>query len=157
MKYAWLSTSRCQEGEERWSEKCRVSPLKAIRECEGREWHEGWWGKSNLRVTAIIRPPSPSTLRGIPKALAGIIKVSRCRRYNLPTSRSPKRAFEEGSMTLRLGFAKIDMSLAIRKSRTFIWTRPIPRSRLMSWISEEKWIPHFFNISIIIFFIYIFS
>lgn len=90
-----------------------------MKDANGTRDDGGGGGESNLRVTAIIRPSSPPVLRGIPKALAGIIKVSRCRRYNLPMSRS-KRAFEEGSMGLCLGLAKIDVSLAIRKSRTSI-------------------------------------
>lgn len=107
MKYAWLSTSRCRGGVKNVEYPHRKGHSRVRRTRMAR----GMMEESNLRVTAIIRSSSPPP-KSIPKALAGIIKVSRCCRYNSPTSRSPKRAFERRSMGLRLGFAKIDMSPA---------------------------------------------
>jgi len=85
MKYALLSKS-CVG----WSEKCQVptedhSQARHSRKCE---WREGWRGK----VTCESRPSfSP---RGVPKALAGIIKVSRYYRYNFDIPATEVRLWE---------------------------------------------------------------
>jgi len=83
MRHAWLSKSQERPGEVKNVERPRsFARARARANAERRGGRRGW------EVTCESRPSfSP---RGVPNALAGVIKVSGCRRYN-PTVRAPSR------------------------------------------------------------------